>query len=392
MLVEYHGEFLTSPVPLEMSLNFCSHKCNYCFSNLSEPDRKADVKRIMRLLRDYPERNTVVAMLLKAGYPVVVSNRVDPFAASNYKVMLPILELMRDMEIDVAIQTKGGLGIDAGLDILKPSVWYISIAFADDALRARIEPGAPSLDERYRLMETLVTRGHRVVVGLNPLVPEWLPDPLPTLQRIKASGATGVWIERLHLNPKQAKNLSEKERAALTEPIIKRAHKRTPGDDFEHFLRTRDQAQDAGLEVFSKNQPNASQFFAPWRDVYAHTFPTLQDWINHLAATKHQGDLVTFDEFLAYFGPQFPAGIWPIDSYLGSVAHNIWHTHAVPPQMTYSQLLALIWQEPRVKVNPANSPAFAFAARNGEPVTDDRGFPVLAFVPDGWFEWWYEVD
>jgi DNA repair photolyase len=388
----YYGELLVSCVPIELSIHYCSHKCAYCFANLGSPDRKADVKRIYRLLQGYQERHTVVAMLLQQGYPVLVSNRVDPFAASNYKVALPLLETLTAMGIAVCIQTKGGLGIDDALSFLPPSVWYISIAYEDDARRAAIEPGAPSLDERYELIETLVQHGHKVVVGLNPLVREWLPDAVPTLNRLKAAGVSGVWIERLHFNRKQSGNLTERERAAMGHDVVERAHQKINKHDFAYFEVVRQQALDAGLEIFSKNQPNASAFFQPYHEAYERVFPTLQDWINLLHTTCDGITRVTFDDFLAFFGPQFPAGVHGIDSYLGATAHNLWHTHKVPTQMTYSQLLALIWQEPRIKVNPANSPAFAFASADGIALQDERGLPILAFVPQGTREWWVDLE
>lgn len=391
MLDVYFGEFLTSPCPLELSLHLCSHSCAYCFANLNQPARRANVKRILSLLQNAHERQSVAAMLLRHGYPVVVSNRVDPFAASNYKIALPLLEVMAAQHIPVMIQTKGGRGIDEALAILEPSVWYISIAFEDDALRKAIEPGAPSLESRYDLIARLVESGHEVVVGLNPLVPEWLPDPLPTLERLYAAGASGVWIERLHFNRKQSRQLSDPALDAMGRDVVERAHKKIAHPDWEHFLRTRQQAQDVGLAVFSKNQGNASTFFDPWRRLYAHTFPVLQDFVNVCHAALPEGGLVTFDDWLGFLGPHFPAGVHGIDSYLGATAHNLWHTHQVPTNLTYSQLLALIWQEGRVSLNPARSPAFAFAKVGDAPLVDDRGMPVMVFVPEGTRAWWIDV-
>lgn len=39
MLDVYYGEFLINPIPLELSLNYCSHKCAYCFANVNQPGR-----------------------------------------------------------------------------------------------------------------------------------------------------------------------------------------------------------------------------------------------------------------------------------------------------------------------------------------------------------------
>ena len=91
MIVPYWGEFLVTPAPLELSLNYCSNACGYCFANLNEPDRRADMQALMRLLADYHDRSTYVAALLKAGYPTVVSNRTDPFANTNYRQTLAVL-------------------------------------------------------------------------------------------------------------------------------------------------------------------------------------------------------------------------------------------------------------------------------------------------------------
>jgi hypothetical protein len=39
------------------------------------------------------------------------------------------------MQIPVAIQTRGGKGVDDVLDFLPPSVWYISIPCLNDDIR-----------------------------------------------------------------------------------------------------------------------------------------------------------------------------------------------------------------------------------------------------------------
>ena len=392
MLDVYFGEFLTSPAPLELSLNWCSHSCVYCFANLNQPDRTASPKRILSLLQNVQDRKSVAAMLLRHRYPVVVSNRVDPFAASNYKVALPLLSVLTTQEIPVVIQTKGGKGIDDALSFLPPSVWYISIAFEDDALRKAIEPGATSLESRYDLIAQLIERGHAVVVGLNPLVPEWLPDPLPTLERLKALGVWGVWIERLHFNRKQSGKLSDRALDAMGREVVERAHKRIARPDFAHFERTREMASGVGLEVFSMNQGTRSDFFVPWRRLYADTFPVLQDFVNVCHEALPEGGLVSFEDWLNFMGPHFPAGEHGIDSYLGATAHNLWHTHTVPTTMTYSQVLALIWSEGRISTNPVRSPAFAMAKVGDAALVDDLGMPLMVFVPDGTREWWIDLE
>jgi len=233
MIEVYYGEFLINPIPLELSMNFCSHRCYYCFANLNRPNRKLNTPQLMRFLASYKQRDTLAAHLLQQGYPVVVSNKSDPFAGSNYQITLPVLEVLTSLGVPVQFQTRGGKGIDEALTIVKPSVWYVSITMMNDTLRRKIEPGAPSIDSRFELITRLVEAGHYVVVGLNPCVPEWLPDPGPLLERVRAAGAWGVWVERLHLNHDQITNLTPKEKEAISQPIIDRAKKRrtSPTDE-----------------------------------------------------------------------------------------------------------------------------------------------------------------
>jgi len=143
MIEPFYGEFLIHPAPLEISLNFCSHKCFYCFANLNTPGRRYDGAAVSRLLADMDNRQSLAARLLRDRYPVVISNRVDPFALTNYRHTLPLLEQLAAHNIPVTIQTRGGRGATEAMGMMPPAAWYISIPFLDEELRRRIEPGAP---------------------------------------------------------------------------------------------------------------------------------------------------------------------------------------------------------------------------------------------------------
>jgi hypothetical protein len=38
----YDNELTISPIPIELSLNFYSHSCHFCFANLNAPNRRTD--------------------------------------------------------------------------------------------------------------------------------------------------------------------------------------------------------------------------------------------------------------------------------------------------------------------------------------------------------------
>ncbi len=397
MIVPYWGEFLVTPAPLELSLNHCSNACSYCFANLNEPNRTTDLPALMRLLADYRNRDTYVAKLMQAGYPTVVSNRTDPFASTNYRQTLALLEVMGNLGLPVALQTKGGQGIGEALDILKPSVWYVSLSTLDDGVRARNEPGAPSVDERLRLIDTLVIEGHKVVVGVNPCVPEWLGEPQPLMHELAQHGVRGVWIERLHFNYRQVRAMKPWQMEAIGPALVARSQKRRLApDEFDYILHARDVAAQEGLEVYSAGQPNASDFMAPWRECYERVFPTAQEWVNHCDAQGWTDRLITFEDFSEFFVPRLPEGKLGIDSYLGSVAHNLWWTHKIPPRLTFRDLLGIIWCEPRTRNCPVRMPCFAYAARWQDEgwvqFVDEGQMPYIVYSPEGFTSYYTHVE
>lgn len=382
MIDVYYGEFLTSPCPLELSFNACSHACVYCFANLNKPDRVFNAPATLRFLAKYHQRHTLAATLLQQGYPVVISNRCDPFAASNYRQALPILETMTALEIPMQFQTRGGYGIDTALAYLKPAVWYISIETDNPDLARRLSPGGPDLPARWALVEQLIGLGHGVVLGMNPCVPEWAPDPRAILRRAKRLGVEGVWFELLHLDSKrQTKRMTPDQRATLGPHIMRKATAIKHKPDLPHLLNARDIALEEGLEIYSGGQPNKSAFFDIYRRYYEKTFPVLQDYINTLPDDPNFP--LEFDQFAAFMLKSLPTGEYQLAHYLGATGHDLWRRYTIPAKMTYKQLLSILWQEPSTRYSLVRSPAFAFALIEHDgglyQLTDEHGLPCLSY-------------
>lgn len=390
MIEPFFGEFLIHPAPLDATLNYCSHKCAYCFANLNHPKRRYAEAKTYRLLNDLDQRQGLAAALLRDRYPVVLSNRVDPFAATNYRQSIPLLEHLLSRMIPVTIQTRGGRGVEQALRFMRPAVWYVSIPFLSEDLRQRIEPGAPPIEERLDLIKKLVMLGHSVNVGINPLVPEWQPDPAPLMQAVATAGAWGVWIERLHLNRRQVSRMSDTERQNMGAAVLQRAQQYKSSQlDLDHFHRARATAVDAGLQIYSHGQPNPSRFWEPFERLYPQRFPTVQGWINHLAHTGQNA--ASFDEFAAYMTPRLPAGDLPLGYYLGATSRDIFRRRDVPRVMAYEQLLELIWTDPRTKYSLVRSPAFAFVKDGGRQAVDTAGRPWVAYSRQGFNDFWLNV-
>jgi DNA repair photolyase len=397
----FWGEFLTSPIPLDLALNYCSHSCAFCFANLNSPKRTADVPKIERLFDDHIDRSSVPARLLQEGYPVLLSNRVDPFANSNYKISLALIDKMVADGIRVAIQTRGGRGVDEALAMLPPSCWYISICQNDDSLRKQIEPGAPRIEERFELIRKVRAAGHRAVVALNPLVPDWLPAPEKTLAKAKEAGAEGVWVETLHLSTDQIGRMTSRERGAIGDPLLQLSRKRrAPAAFAAHRDLVLRLAEDMGLAPFSAGWHRPTAFWKPYEDTYPFLFPTMQGWVNRCHAELSDGAVVHFADFEQWSLDSLPfeGESLNITHYVGATAREVVKERKLPSQITYSDLLRVVWQEPRMSGCPARVRCFAYAGRrNGagwDGYVDDGGMPVMTFTahPEGFGDYFVESE
>ncbi len=363
MIYPYVGDFLISPVPLQLSFNYCSHKCTYCFANLNSPDRSFDVKRFQEQVKGVFHknekgkytRNDTQSVLLRHRYPVLISNLVDPFATSNYQHAVPAIELLTSMKIPVAIQTRGGRGVDDVLSFLPPSVWYISIPTYNDSIRKEIEPGAPSIQSRFKLIEDLKAKGHEVIVGINPTVSDWLPgaDSKSLLDTIKGMGVHGVWLAALHLNSKQLRAMPTRDRAQLGEKVIVEGLKNSRDlqqSSFDFIDSIKQYAFEIGMEVEGLFEGGMSSFFDPFAKVYKKLFPTVHEFINWCHANKSDGDPVYYHEFKTVM-TGFPEGKFNISPYMRCMSQTLDadFRKELGFSHTYERLLRLSWNESRMK-------------------------------------------
>ncbi len=401
----FYGEFLSSPIPLDLSLNWCSHACAYCFANINAPGRTANIKQVMGLLSGIEERRSLEARLLRAGYPVLASNKVDLFAGSNYQQALPLLETMTELGIPVAFQTRGGKGIDEALAFLPPSCWYVSICQTDDAARKAIEPGAPPLEARWELIEKLRAKGHEVLLAINPLVPEWMPEPAAVFERAAKLGVWGVWMELLHFNKDQEAALrggSDRKVAlrpdaaeVLTESIIRRARARKRPEELRAFHEAAEMsALAAGLHPYHIGLDRPTRYWEPYRRLYPKTFPVMQDFVNWAFEALEPGQVVSFADYERVMIPRLPEPdrAFPIGNYIGAKKPALLRDNNYPNSMSYWQILAEGWKHllKNFSLNPAGLGCFARAGTQDGDVAgpwteyvDERGLQYLVFAPHG---------
>ena len=179
----------------------CTHGCIYCDSRSScyrNPD--FDTIRVkqdaLRIIRDDLNR--------KVRHGVVATGAMsDPYnpLERDLKLTRNALELLNAYGFGVAVDTKGVL-VTRDKDILQdvkrhsPVIVKITITTSDDDLCAKIEPGAPSTDERFAALRTLSESGIYCGVLMMPILP-YINDTEENIEdivrRAKEAGAKFVY-------------------------------------------------------------------------------------------------------------------------------------------------------------------------------------------------------
>lgn len=356
----YTGEFTVWPVPTQLSLNYCSHKCAYCFANLNKPERKADVKALSAQLAnfEYHGEQNIVSHYLRERYPVALSNLVDPFATSNYLVADPIIHQMIDLKIPIAFQTRGGSvkpaqkALTYALDHLPPTVFYVSIPMLDENLRKRIEPGAPPIQYRLDMVREMIAKGHRVIVAANPS--DWIGDHEAYIKAIYDTGARHIWTGLMHLSHEQIRNLSPRERHNLGEEAIANALLKfdVNSDRVQEQADLSNAIHAAGMDHLSTDTFFATDFF----DIYGETYgwekvlPTATQFLYEFGQRVDSDDEVvkiTLKDWLDYALPFTPLGEFHMPGYLFNRDRSWYDKHPdFPKRMTFDRLLAEYWNHP----------------------------------------------
>ena len=412
-LIPYYGEFLLVPWALELSIiEPCDYACAYCFAILGDRGRKYykskgggshanGVRQTLNLLKDYRKRNTFEAYLLQEQYPVLLSNRTDPFGRKNKSQTIAILEILKELDIPVAFQTKGFIDLrdfDKVMDIVKPSWWYITISQDDDNIRKRIEPGATTIEHRYELMNELVRRGHKVCLGWNPFVPEWVTDTHLFLQKAWDSGARQIAIHPLYLNDSNVRQMTEREKAGIHGGDLEwwnkiQGKKRIPIDWWQPLKDAHQASIDIGFKHITY-EPH--QNTDPWEDtlpLYKKTMPTIQQFAAHCQKTMTIGDPLFFEEWLSWCLPKLP----DIETSLGyTITTKSWSAtkHIMESEgwekwrtrMSYCDLLRICWQHfTRLpSLTPYANYSFCEAwYADKSNIIDEFGLPVMTFAPSG---------
>lgn len=395
------GELLWAPEPLELSMNWCGFDCSYCYANARKPNRTADLSQIMGLLANFRSRETREARLLQMGYPMIASNHVDVFAGTNAEQFEPIWEVCVDQGVPIVWQTRGAHKPQRGIldRVIREtprSVWYISVSMWDDEIRKQVEPKAPPIGYRLELIERLIEAGHPVVVGINPVCVEWLPDYEPLIDRLKSLGVYGVWASALYFGRTFGEQLTPDKVARITPELIERSGCSGSKIDHAHIGAMLEYAEAAGLSTYYARSDRPSTMFDKWIEVYGKTMPMVQQMINqshqwhgeegekYVPITKTEAiDAMSQLPDGFNYGPFFHSDVKEMRKMMGLPAG------APLPKMSAAEFWSALWNSEyfSAKMGPLSCKCFAFASiKKGDeiiPIYDENNDRVMVYCPEG---------
>ena len=269
----------------------------------------------------------------------------------------------------------------------------------DDDIGKKVSaPGAPRPSLRLEMIETLISKGHRVCVGVNPVVPQWIPDPELMISTLHGIGVEGIWIQALHLSHKQIKRMPDRDKKRMGEEIIHQAiprnHPKYPAIA-ETLTALRTKANQLGLPVYDSQQNERTDYFKPYYETYSKRYPMTQEFVNWAWDNLQLGDLIYFDTWADMMLQRLPEGVWPIGQHIGAVAGvKFWsqvRDLKITNKMSYAELLRLIWDWKESVLCPVNVGCFRWAGDYEKQSDGTMGWsrwldsnnqPILVFDPE----------
>lgn len=387
MITPLTNGLLVNPVPLQLTLNLCSHGCIYCFSILNNPKRKADLKGIVSQLKNHNTRNDLVSYFLREKYPVLISNNVDPFSKNNYQLTSQIVDILNSYEIPIQLNTRGGFGWQEVTEKMKPSLIYVSVPYFDDEIRMKYEPNAPSLEDRFDMVKELVKR-HKVMIGINPFDRAFCDDHKQIIDQYRAIGIKYFWINAFHLTYKQQANLTTNQKEILGEELLNHAARKnlfTP-EWIENYIEVREYCKTVDCEIIGDPSGHFAGFEEDLYSIYDKLLPTQNDFFKWCEENKTDGDFIYFQEFFDFFNarlPQIEVNISPFIENKSNVGDQTFYK-----KTKLSNILHVYWDSKAGLKLPTYYPVFSWVKKQFPTkldwIKDENGDRVMFYHPNSY--------
>ncbi len=179
----------------------CAHACVYCYAPAVIHWDKGKWGELVEVKINLPRILSKELRVKKKGV-VGLGTVTDPYqyAEKKYEITCRCLELLLMHDFPVCIQTKSSLVL-RDIDLLKKFTNIevgITLTTLDDSVRAKMEPGASSVEDRLRTLSELSKNGIKTWVFIGPVMP-YITDVEALVDAIAEVKPEYVLVDRLRL-------------------------------------------------------------------------------------------------------------------------------------------------------------------------------------------------
>lgn len=176
----------------------CSHGCRYCFAQKKRNIGKIERDETVEAMRSFIEgkRNRETAWC-DWNIPIHWGGMSDPFqpVEKNIRASYECLKLLAETQYPFVVSTKGRLVADPEyLDLLARCNCVVQVSMVCSKYD-QLEPGTPPYEERLQIARTLAQRVQRVIVRVQPYMPEVFNDVMKNIPRLAEAGVYGAVVE-----------------------------------------------------------------------------------------------------------------------------------------------------------------------------------------------------
>ena len=165
----------------------CSHGCRYCFAqkkrNIGKIERDETVEAMRSFIEGKRSRETAWC---DWNIPIHWGGMSDPFQPieKNIRASYECLKLLAETQYPFVVSTKGRLAADPEyLDLLARCNCVVQVSMVCSKYD-QLEPGTLSYEERLQVARALAQRVQRVIVRIQPYMPEVFADVMKNIPRL----------------------------------------------------------------------------------------------------------------------------------------------------------------------------------------------------------------
>lgn len=238
----------------------CSHCCSYCFVRWygKSHDQPRAFESVEELRLFIEGKRTGLTNWCDWAIPLHIGTVSDPFQPIERELRYTreSLKLLAEDYYPFAISTKSPMALEMK-DIFRDCncVFQVSMVSPDHPYD-KWEAGAPSFRERLKLLWKIAPYVRRVIVRIQPFIPESMDRVLKLLPVYASAGVYGLTVEGLKLN--QAAGAWWSKRYDGTMPSSMRRMRRATGGYylpvrtlFRHFMTLREACHEHGLRFYA---------------------------------------------------------------------------------------------------------------------------------------------